>query len=44
MKEEPYHKYVFDVKRRKFVGEFEEMYQGEDKENYDSWYQGIRKT
>lgn len=36
---EPYHKYVFDVDHRKFVGKFEEMYQQEDKENFDSWYQ-----
>ena len=36
---ELYHKYVFDEKKRKFVGKFEEMYQHEDKENYDSWHQ-----
>ena len=35
----PYHKYVFDVNKRKFVGKFEEMYQNEDKNGYDSWYQ-----
>jgi len=35
----PYHKYVFDENKREFVGKFEEMYQGEDKEGYDSWYQ-----
>lgn len=34
-----YHKYVFDVEKRKFVGKFEEMYAREDKENYDSWFQ-----
>ena len=34
-----YHKYVFDVKKRKFIGNFEEMYQSEIKENFDSWYQ-----
>lgn len=35
----PYHKYVFDVNKRKFVGKFEEMYQNEDRNGYDSWYQ-----
>ncbi|MEW6680127.1 MAG: class I SAM-dependent methyltransferase [bacterium] len=39
MGEQPYHKYVFDIKNRKFVGNFEEMYANEGKENYDSWYQ-----
>lgn len=39
MTEQPYHKYVFDFKKRKFVGKFEEMYQNEDKQNYDSWFQ-----
>ena len=34
-----YHKYVFDVKKREFIGNFEEMYQSEMKENFDSWYQ-----
>src|SRR3989338_2701270 len=34
-----YHKYVFDVAKRKFVGKFEEMYAREDKDNYDSWFQ-----
>jgi SAM-dependent methyltransferase len=36
---QPYHKYVFDTDNRKFVGQFEEMYQSEDSENYDSWFQ-----
>ena len=36
---QPYHKYVFDLNKRKFVGAFEEMYQMEDKENFDSWLQ-----
>ncbi len=35
----PYHKYVFDTQRRRFVGKFEEMYQAEDQESYDSWFQ-----
>lgn len=34
-----YHKYVFDLKNRKFTGKFEEMYQNEDKEGFDSWHQ-----
>jgi SAM-dependent methyltransferase len=34
----PYHKYVFDAERRKFVGKFEEMYQNEDMDGYDSWH------
>jgi ubiquinone/menaquinone biosynthesis C-methylase UbiE len=32
-----YHKYVFDVENRKFIGEFEKMYQNEDVEGFDSW-------
>lgn len=34
-----YHKYVFDVKKRAFVGKFEEMYEREERGNYDSWFQ-----
>lgn len=34
-----YHKYVFDAKKRAFVGKFEEMYYREDRDNYDSWFQ-----
>lgn len=34
-----YHKYVFDLENRKFVGDFETMYQNETKENFDSWHQ-----
>jgi len=36
---QPYHKYVFDARKRKFVGRFEEMYANEDKEHFDSWFQ-----
>lgn len=36
---EGYHKYVFDLENRKFVGEFEEMYKNEAKAVYDSWHQ-----
>lgn len=34
-----YHKYIFDTEKRAFLGKFEEMYQNEDKEGYDSWHQ-----
>ena len=34
-----YHKYVFDHKNREFVGNFEEMYQAELNECFDSWHQ-----
>ena len=34
-----YHKYVFDEKNRKFIGDFEKMYFNEETGNYDSWYQ-----
>jgi len=36
---QPYHKYVFDARQRKFIGRFEEMYANEDKEHFDSWFQ-----
>lgn len=36
---EGYHKFVFDVKKRRFVGRFEEMYQSEKIEGYDSWHE-----
>jgi len=38
MKKE-YHKYVFDVENRAFVGQFDEMYQSEQVEDFDSWHQ-----
>ena len=34
-----YHKFVFDFENRKFLGRFEEMYQAEDVEGFDSWNQ-----
>ena len=37
-KESPYQKYVFDFKNRKVLGNFEEMYQQEDVQGFDSWY------
>ena len=33
-----YHKYVFDTDARQLVGAFEEMYQAEDREGFDSWH------
>ena len=33
----PYHKFVFDKEKRKFIGEFEEMYKSETVEGFDSW-------
>lgn len=39
MAEQPYHKYVFDLKAKRFVGKFEEMYADEDRGGYDSWFQ-----
>jgi len=36
---QPYHRYVFDTERRKFIGKFEEMYQQEDIQGFDSWFQ-----
>lgn len=36
---QPYHKYIFDEKERRFVGRFEEMYRAEQGGGYDSWYQ-----
>lgn len=34
-----YHKYVFDARNRRFVGQFEQMYQGEESEGFDSWFE-----
>jgi len=36
---QPYHKYVFDTEKRQFIGQFEEMYQAEDSEGFDSWFE-----
>ena len=36
-----YHKYVFDLAKREFVGDFDKMYQQEVSDNYDSWHQDI---
>jgi len=34
-----YHKFVFDVEKRQFVGKFEEMYKSEEVEGFDSWHE-----
>jgi SAM-dependent methyltransferase len=34
-----YHRYVFDVEGRRFVGDFEGMYRSETTEAFDSWHQ-----
>ncbi|MFZ5447589.1 MAG: class I SAM-dependent methyltransferase [Thermodesulfobacteriota bacterium] len=34
-----YHKYIFNEKKRTFVGKFEEMYREEGFECFDSWHQ-----
>lgn len=34
-----YHRYVFDNEKRTFVGRFEEMYQAENTEGFDSWHE-----
>ena len=36
---QPYHKYVFDTAKRQFIGKLEEMYQAEDSEGFDSWFE-----
>lgn len=43
-----YHKYVFDLARRRMVGDFEQMYRDEDESGFDSWHERdlrpLRKT
>jgi SAM-dependent methyltransferase len=39
MADRPYHPYVFDAKRRVFVGRFEAMYRAESRDGFDSWFQ-----
>jgi SAM-dependent methyltransferase len=34
-----YQRFVFDLENRRFVGEFEMMYQAELREGFDSWHQ-----
>ncbi len=34
-----YHKYVFDMQNRSFIGEFDQMYKAEKTESFDSWHQ-----
>ena len=38
-----YHKYVFDAKRRKFIGDFEKMYTAEV-DSFDSWHQTDKRN
>jgi len=37
--EQPWHRFVFDIKNRKFVGKFNSMYNLEGKKKFDSWNQ-----
>jgi 2-polyprenyl-3-methyl-5-hydroxy-6-metoxy-1,4-benzoquinol methylase len=37
--DQPWHPYVFDTERRRFVGDFEAMYQAEREQGFDSWHQ-----
>jgi len=39
-----YHKYVFNLQDREFVGEFDQMYKNEAVNHYDSWNQDQIKT
>lgn len=36
-----YHDYVFDTVNRRFVGDFERMYQAERDAGFDSWHQDV---
>lgn len=36
---QPYHKFIFDTEKRRFIGAFEEMYRQEESQNFDSWFQ-----
>ena len=38
-KEQPWHRFVFDIKNRRFVGKFDAMYKSESQKNFDSWNQ-----
>jgi hypothetical protein len=33
------YRYVFDQENKRVVGKFEEMYQAEDVDNFDSWHE-----
>lgn len=39
MTEPPWHRYVFDSEERRFVGDFEAMYQAEAQGQWDAWHQ-----
>lgn len=34
-----YHNYVFDVENREFVGQFNEMFNAEEDNYFNSWHQ-----
>ena len=34
-----YKKFGFDMEKKQFIGRFDEMYQAEERDGYDSWYQ-----
>jgi 2-polyprenyl-3-methyl-5-hydroxy-6-metoxy-1,4-benzoquinol methylase len=34
-----YHPYIFDTEKRQLIGKFDEMYQAEQTEGFDGWYQ-----
>jgi 2-polyprenyl-3-methyl-5-hydroxy-6-metoxy-1,4-benzoquinol methylase len=34
-----HNKFIFDFDNRSFIGDFEEMYQSEERESFDSWQQ-----
>ena len=38
-KEQPWYRFVFDIKNRRFVGKFDTMYKSESQKNFDSWNQ-----
>jgi len=33
-----YHDYIFNLKKRKYIGDFEKMYKDEEEGNFDSWF------
>ena len=44
----PYHKFVFNIEKRQHIGQYEQMYQAENSEGFDSWFERdlthLRKT
>ena len=37
--DKPWHRYVWDVKNRRFVGDFEALYQAAEEGGWDAWHQ-----